>query len=1116
MNSSSYKIYLLILAGIFIVSIGLALNTVYGWLNLPYTQLETFPADQILIVFSLLLAIFSLVLFRIKPARDLLFLASAGILNAAAGQFPAAMQSYHPEVLLTAIILALVAFNGGKIISVRMRPVNIILVALLAVVLPLLLIFSTAYVQLPQSASGLSAHFFRSGASIFFLIAFVRFFIEYHRKRSSIYFWFTTASFAFFYSNALEYPYIHQFTSMPVLGAVAEIVAFLSLLIALFFENTRFLESEVDIRRSLETAYKRLGERFDRAEELLNGVDAGVLNIDPDGRVTQANRKAADILSPGKADIIGRYLDELLDAESLDKWMLEREKWKSGISTEFDVDLDSSSRAGRPFTVYAVPIHRGSKRDRGVRVVLVDASTQRKEEQQSREHESALKDEIASVQMLLKQKNDALSREKEYNANLSSWIRDVLLFIDARGNCTYINEYGRRLFGYSAKQLTRKRLPDFIRDIEALRKNYGDSMIMELKDHEADMKTKDGKRITLSWYVKYIPESDSTQEGAICLGRDISEHKQMKSRIEAFNRDFNILVEQKTAALRKRTNQLVKLLNIGEVRALDADIGDIMSDIASVIHKIGWKEVLITRRMSDNAEPGILASRGFRKGRLDSLFVKHNPLFIETVRLLTRDSKLGASYLLSTKTHGPINVSKFTKDTRWDQSTVLVTPLKIRNKIIGFIYTFQPVNGILPNDEELGFLEIFARRAAVAIENIALLSEMKERTGHLENANRVKMDYFTQMSHELRTPLNSILAITGVLMNQLAGDLNAEQHRQIHIVQNNGERLLELINDILDIAKIESGKMELRQSYFKLSEGLHAVSEMIIPLCETKNLQFDLNVTRHTPEYLFTDRDKFEQVLTNILSNAVKHTKRGKIRVLADADRKKNRLLISISDTGSGIEKRDLKAIFEPFHQSDAPDANHMKGTGLGLSISRHLWEMMDGTMAVESRKGRGTTFQLTLPLRDLDQNMPPNEQADDAADDDAVNGGGQAEGNRHLVLIVDDNKDNQYALKYILEEKGYRVLFARDGNEGVRIAKKERPALILMDMMMPGMDGYEATRKLRTQQDFEKTPIIAMTAKTKAEDDGRAIAAGCTDYLSKPFKADTVLSKIDYWLRNS
>jgi signal transduction histidine kinase/CheY-like chemotaxis protein len=640
-------------------------------------------------------------------------------------------------------------------------------------------------------------------------------------------------------------------------------------------------------------------------------------------------------------------------------------------------------------------------------------------------------------------------------------------------------------------------------------------MIMELKDHEADMKTKDGKKVTLSWYVKYLPESESTQEGAICLGRDISEHQRMKSRIESFTRDFNSMVEQKTAALRKRTNQLVKLLNIGEVRVLDADIGDIMSDIADVVQKIGWEEVLITRRMSDGVEPGILASRGFRKGRLDRLFIKHNPLFIETVRLLSRDNRIGSSYLLSTKTHGPVNARKFSEGARWDPSMVLVTPLKIRNKIIGFIYTFQPLSATFPNEEELGFLEIFARRAAVAIENIALLSEMKEKTGILENANRVKMDYFTQMSHELRTPLNSILAIAGVLMNQLAGSLNAEQQRQIRIVQNNGERLLELINDILDIAKIESGKMELRQSYFKLAEGMKAVSEMIIPLCETKNIQFDLDVTRHAPQYLFTDRDKFEQVLTNILSNAVKHTGRGKIRVLADADRKKKQLLISISDTGSGIEKRDLKAIFEPFHQSDVPDANNVKGTGLGLSISKHLWEMMEGTIAVESKKGRGTTFRLTLPLRDMDQNMLLNDPKEDTTGGDAINEGTHAESERQLILIVDDNKDNQYALNYVLEEKGHRVLFARDGNDGVRIAKKERPALILMDMMMPGMDGYEATRKLRAVKDFEKTPIIAMTAKTKAEDDGKAIAAGCSDYLSKPFKANTVLSIIDYWLRN-
>ncbi|MEE4311997.1 MAG: hypothetical protein V2J62_08990, partial [candidate division KSB1 bacterium] len=192
MNNSAYKRNLIILAIIILVLIGLALNAAYEWLTLPVLQMLSLPAGDILIVFSSLLTIFSLVLFRIKPTRDLLYLASIGLLNAAAGLFPAAIQLYHAEIFLTAILLALVSFNAGTIITARMRSVNVILVALFAVILPLVLLFHGEYVQLPQSTAGIAAHFFRTGSSIFFLIAFFRFFIEYHRKRNSIYFWFMT------------------------------------------------------------------------------------------------------------------------------------------------------------------------------------------------------------------------------------------------------------------------------------------------------------------------------------------------------------------------------------------------------------------------------------------------------------------------------------------------------------------------------------------------------------------------------------------------------------------------------------------------------------------------------------------------------------------------------------------------------------------------------------------------------------------------------------------------------------------------------------------------------------------------------------------------------------
>jgi CheY-like chemotaxis protein/anti-sigma regulatory factor (Ser/Thr protein kinase) len=250
--------------------------------------------------------------------------------------------------------------------------------------------------------------------------------------------------------------------------------------------------------------------------------------------------------------------------------------------------------------------------------------------------------------------------------------------------------------------------------------------------------------------------------------------------------------------------------------------------------------------------------------------------------------------------------------------------------------------------------------------------------------------------------------------------------------------------------------------------------------------------------------------LTNLLSNGVKFTERGKITLTVTTGDRGRKMNIYVKDTGIGIDKNDLENIFQPFRQSENQDRLQKKGTGLGLSISRQIWQMLGGEISVESKKGRGTTFHLQLPLKEVGEEEIKTTPKISIADKSDQAKRIQKNSSRRLV---DDNQDNQYAVKFILEDKGYNVSFASNGAEGIKKALREKPSLILMDMMMPGIDGYQATKKIRLNKDLNKTPIVAMTAKTKAEDKGKALAAGCSDYLSKPFTMDDIINKVHQWI---
>jgi PAS domain S-box-containing protein len=369
-----------------------------------------------------------------------------------------------------------------------------------------------------------------------------------------------------------------------------------------------------------------------------------------------------------------------------------------------------------------------------------------------------------------------------------------------------------------------------------------------------------------------------------------------------------------------------------------------------------------------------------------------------------------------------------------------------------------------------------------------------------EAANRAKSAFLANMSHELRTPLNGILGYAQILGRSTT--LGDRELAGVNVIKKSGEHLLSLINDVLDLAKIEAGKMELYPVDIALVRFVQTITEIVGVKAAQKELEFFCDLAPDLPQWIRADEKRLRQILLNLLSNAVKFTERGRITLrvrLAPS----NRLCFEVQDTGIGIAFDQLKSIFEPFEQAGDMQ-RRLAGTGLGLTISRQYVRLMGGDIQVESQVGRGSTFRFEVEVQ-------PVQAATAVMASRAVTG---YAGPRKTVLVVDDIAENRAVVIDLLTPLGFEVVEAADGREAVELAQRLRPDLLLVDIVMPELDGLEATRLLRQQEAFREVPIIAMSASVSASDSEQCLAAGMDAFLPKPLDADKLLDQMGRLLR--
>jgi signal transduction histidine kinase len=425
---------------------------------------------------------------------------------------------------------------------------------------------------------------------------------------------------------------------------------------------------------------------------------------------------------------------------------------------------------------------------------------------------------------------------------------------------------------------------------------------------------------------------------------------------------------------------------------------------------------------------------------------------------------------------------------------------------------------------------------------------LEDRAADLARASRYKSEFLANMSHELRTPLNSIMILSQVLAEDDDHVLTGKQIEFATLINRSGEELLALINEVLDFAKVESGKQVLEFATLKLADLQHYVRRMFEPLATQKQLGFAVEAAGELPATIRTDWTRLAQILRNLIANAFKFTERGEIVVRiarprsgvtrrADGAAIPDPIVISVSDTGIGIAADNQAWIFEAFAQAETGTSRKFGGTGLGLAIARQLAMLLGGDLTVESTLGAGSTFSLVIPAEggaatDGGARRPAARSGGPAlppwADDRLVNDhtpsyllGLDGEDGAHepgfdgrTVMIVDDDMRNVYSLSSALRSKRLHVITAADGQEALdELDRCARVDVVLMDVMMPRMDGHEATRRIRAQPRFRDLPIIAITAQTMAGDREKCIAAGASDYIAKPLDFGQLLRVLRTWL---
>jgi signal transduction histidine kinase/CheY-like chemotaxis protein len=381
---------------------------------------------------------------------------------------------------------------------------------------------------------------------------------------------------------------------------------------------------------------------------------------------------------------------------------------------------------------------------------------------------------------------------------------------------------------------------------------------------------------------------------------------------------------------------------------------------------------------------------------------------------------------------------------------------------------------------------------------VALYAELDEKAEQLKRADTLRTRFFSQMSHEFKTPVNSILALTRLLLDRVDGELTGEQAKQVSFIRQAAQELGDLVNDLLDLVKVEAGHIVVRPGPVEVPVLFDTLRAMFRPLATKPDVALVIEEPPPLPR-LLTDESKAAQILRNFISNALKFTEQGEVRVTAALAPDGRNVRFSVADTGIGIARADQERIFEEFGQLENPIQKRVKGTGLGLALSRRLAHLLGGALTLDSVPGRGSTFSLDLPLITVEA----PEQAAQAP------GGTTGQARPLRVLIIDDDEVARYVLKGHLARQEAVILEAANSLQGLRLAQQEQPDVIFLDLVMPGLDGQAVLDQLAANPATRSLPVIILSSQVLGANERRRLEQRAAAVLSKEISAESGAAEV-------
>jgi signal transduction histidine kinase/CheY-like chemotaxis protein len=460
-------------------------------------------------------------------------------------------------------------------------------------------------------------------------------------------------------------------------------------------------------------------------------------------------------------------------------------------------------------------------------------------------------------------------------------------------------------------------------------------------------------------------------------------------------------------------------------------------------------------------------------------------------------ARRGVAELLTDAAHDP-RARQIPGTLAQEHNQLMVAPLQAGGNVLGMLTVWRYHQHDIFTNADLEFLIRLSRQAAIAVQNARLFAAAEAARAAAEAANRAKSTFLANMSHELRTPLNAVLGFTQLMERDPA--LPDHQRGHLGIIARSGEHLLSLINDVLELSKIEAGHATLHDAIFDLQQLLHNVEDLFRLRAEAKGLQLSVEADA-LPRYVTGDEGKLRQILINLLGNAVKFTHEG--GVIVRAAYAHGQFVAEVADSGEGIEADQIPTLFEAFVQTSSGARVH-EGAGLGLAITRQFVELMGGTIEVRSEVGAGSVFRFTVRLAPSTATGSPS-----TTSLQRVVGIAPASHGDYRMLVVDDKWENRQLMVEWLQAVGFQVRTAANGREALEVWEQWEPQLIWMDMRMPIMDGYAATRQIKRTLKGQATVVIALSASAFEHEQSIVLAAGCDDFVRKPVREATIFAKI-------